>query len=237
MKFGLAGVVFLGLIAAPLAAQTPALIAMDQEPHHHLKLQNDFVKVFDVHVAPGDSIILHRHDGDTVAIAVGEQLVTVGIPGKPGVPSKNADGQVRLQAGGYIHSTHVDGTMPYHTVAVELLHPQTNFHNVCAAAMVGKPMNCPDAAAAASSQTLLESDQTSVRMVRVPAGQSSAAGDLKALQLIVALDAGALSAESGKGAEQSLQSGDFVWLANGPRTFKNTGKGEARLIGFSFHSN
>ena len=47
--------------------------------HHHLALQNDFVKVFDVQVSPGDSIVLHRHDQDTVAIAIGEQLVTVGF--------------------------------------------------------------------------------------------------------------------------------------------------------------
>lgn len=64
---------------------------MDQEPHHHLTLQNDYVKVFKVEVSPGDSIVLHRHDQDTIAIAIGEQLVTVGIRGKPDVHQKNAD--------------------------------------------------------------------------------------------------------------------------------------------------
>ena len=115
---------------------------MDQEPHHHLALQNDYVKVFNVEVSPGDSIVLHRHDQDTVAIAIGEQLVTVGIPGKPDVHQKNEDAQVRLQRGGYMHSTQVDGDMPYHTVAVELLHPQTNFHNVCAEILAGQPVPC-----------------------------------------------------------------------------------------------
>jgi hypothetical protein len=35
------------------------------------------------------------------------------------VHQKNTDAQVSLQRSGYIHSTHVDGDTPYHTVAVE----------------------------------------------------------------------------------------------------------------------
>lgn len=56
--------------------------------HHHLALHNEYVKVFDVEVSPGDSIVLHSHDQDTIAIAIGDQLVTVGIPGKPDVHQK-----------------------------------------------------------------------------------------------------------------------------------------------------
>jgi len=85
------------LAALPLAAQSPAVPTMDHEPHHHLALHNDHMKVFNVLVSPGDSIILHSHDQDTVAIAISEQLVPVGLPGKPDVHSKNLDAQVRLQ--------------------------------------------------------------------------------------------------------------------------------------------
>src|SRR6202166_5201924 len=120
------------LLPLPLVAQTPAVPTMDHEPHHHLALHNDYVKVFKVEVSPGDSIVLHSHDQDTVAIAIGDQLVTVGVPGKPDVHQKNADAQVRLQRSGYIHSTHVDGDTPYRTIAVELMRPQTGFHNDCA---------------------------------------------------------------------------------------------------------
>src|ERR1700730_10051579 len=127
------------LLPLPLVAQAPVVPTMDHEPHHHLVLHNDYVKVFSVLVSPGDSIILHSHDQDTVAIAIGDQLVTVGIPGKPDVQQKNADAQVRLQRSGYVHSTHVDGAAPYHAVAVELMHAQTGFHNVCAEILAGQP--------------------------------------------------------------------------------------------------
>jgi len=228
------------LLPLPLVAQTPAVPTMDHEPHHHLALHNDYVKVFNVEVAPGDSIILHSHDQDTVAIAIGDQLVTVGIPGKPDVHQKNADAQVRLQRGGYVHSTHVDGNTPYHTVAVELLHPQTGFHNVCAIILPGQPLNCPETPAksssASTSQPLLESSETRVRLVRVLPGQNMTIGDLKDFQLIVALDPATLSPASGNGPDQTLHPGDFVWFVNGSasRVLRNNGKSEARFIGFAF---
>ena len=165
------------LLAAPIFAQAPAVITMDQEPHHHLMVNNDYLKVFNVVASPGDSIVLHRHDQDTIAIAIGDQLVTVGIPGKPDVHQSNADGRVRLQRSGYMYSTHVDGTTPYHTVAVELTKPQTNFHNVCAGILPGQPLNCPSQAeyksAAYSIQSMLASNETEVRLLRVHPHQST----------------------------------------------------------------
>jgi len=233
------------LLPLPLVAQAPAVPTMDHEPHHHLALHNDYVKVFNVEVSPGDSIILHSHDQDTVAIAIGDQLVTVGIPGKPDVHQKNADAQVRLQRSGYIHSTRVDGGTPYHTVAVELMRPQTNFHNVCAEILAGQPLNCPAApvntSSAYTSQTLLESNETRVRIVRVLAHQSvslaESAAARDASQVIVALDAASISSKSSKESEKALQPGDFVWIDGGPgheRVFQNRGDKEARFIEIVF---
>jgi len=237
------------LFSSPLVAQSPAIPTMDHEPHHHLALHNDYVKVFNVEVSPGDSIVLHSHDQDTVAIAIGDQLVTVGVPGKPDVHQKNADAQVRLQRSGYIHSTHVDGDTPYHTVAVELMQPQTDFHNVCAEILAGQPLNCPDTAkktsTAYSSQPLLESSETRVQLVRVLPHQSmrlamkpaDSPSSLGAPQVIVALDAASISSVSPKGPEKALQPGDFVWMDGGPgheRVYQNRGDKEARFLEIIF---
>jgi hypothetical protein len=219
---------------------------MDQEPHHHLVAKNDYVKIFNVVVAPGESIALHRHDGDTVAIAIGDQEVTVGIPGKPDVHQKNADGQVRLQASGYMHSTHVDGAAAYHTVAVEILHPQNGERNLCATVLAGQPLNCPDAPANASSashsiQPQFESDRTRIRLVRLLPQKSMTLSDDSASEgtahLIVALDAVTISTTAGKGAGKALRPGDFVWLDSvlrPGRTLQNESAKEARFVEFIF---
>jgi quercetin dioxygenase-like cupin family protein len=212
---------------------------MDHEQHHHLALHNDYVKVFNVVVSPGDSIVLHSHDQDTVAIAIGDQLVTVGIPGKPDVHQKNADAQVRLQRSGYIHSTHVDGDTPYHTVAVELMRPQTNFHNVCAEILPGQPQNCPMVVikqiGASSSQPLIESDQTRASLVQVPPHQSIKVG-VSGPEVIVALDAATISGSS-KEQGRTLNPGDSVWLESGSgrgQSYKNDAAKNARFIEIDF---
>ena len=139
------------LLAQAQTGTPPPVITMNEEPHHHREMHNDYVNVLTAVVAPGDSVLLHRHDHDAVAIAIGNQQVTVGIPGKPDVHQKNADGQVRIQPSGYIHSTHVDGPDAYRTVAIELLREQTGKRNLCAAVMAGQPLNCPETSANASS--------------------------------------------------------------------------------------
>jgi hypothetical protein len=225
--------------------QTSNVITMDQEPHHHLALHNDYVKVFDVHVSPGDSILLHRHDQDTVAIAIGDQLVTVGIPGKPDVHQKNVDAQVRLQKSGYVHSTRVDGNTPYHTIAVELMHPQSNFHNVCGEILPGQPLNCSEAdskfSSSDASKTLLESGETRVRLVRVLPHESVNLEKISdspgAPQLIVALDAASISSKAGKSPAKAMQPGDFEWIGgeeSSGRMLQNPTDKEARFIEFIF---
>lgn len=227
------------LLPSLLLAQTPNVPNMDHEPHHHLAMENDFVKVFDVRVAVGDSIILHSHDKDTVAIAIGEQLVTIGVPGKPDVQSKNADAQVRLQRSGYVHSTHVDGDKPYHTVAVELMKPQTNFRNLCGEVLPSQPLNCPAGSEKSgtgyASKPLVVSGETEVRLVTVHPHQSVKAADFPDATVVVALDAASVSGEGAKAAGRALLPGDFIWMDRSHgREYRNQGASEARFIEISF---
>jgi hypothetical protein len=239
MSLRVVGLAIFSLLAWPVLAQEANVITMDQEPHHHLILQNDYVKVFNVEVKPGDSIVLHRHDGDTVAVAIGDQLVTVGVPGKPDVHSKNSDAQVRLQRSGYVHSTRVDGDMPYHTVAVELLKPQTNFRNICGEVLVGQPLHCVDSAKSDSntysSETLLESGEAKVEMVRVHPHRSMSGADFPFAAVIVALDPGTFPSGSPKRKDKTMQPGDFVWLeSRHGRPYQNPGDKDARFIEIAF---
>jgi hypothetical protein len=238
MKIRRACVAALCLLPISLLAQAPTVLTMDQEPHHHLVMkEDDLFKIFNVMVAPGDAIVLHRHDHDTVAIAIGDQEVTVGVPGKPDVHQKNLDGQVRLQPGGYMHSTHVDGAKPYHTVAVELLLTQTGEHNLCAAVLNGQPLNCPEISAKPSADytdsPMFESDQTRIRLVRVLPHQNAAVGDLS---LIIALDPGFISPARAGDAELKMLPGDYVMfeIAGEGRKFENKSGKEARFIEFTF---
>jgi hypothetical protein len=227
----------LWFLPLPLAAQAPSVITMDHEPHHHLVFHNSYVNVFYAKATPGDALLLHRHDHDAVAIAIGDQTVTVGVPGKPDVHSKNADGQVRMQRSGYVHSTRVDGDAAYFTVAVELLHPQTGARNLCAPVLAGEPLNCQDTSANKSTgQPQFESDQVRIEVVRVRPHESLSLGHAPDFLLIVPIDSASISPGSANERDSLLHPGDFVWFDKGgpARKFDNKGDQEARFVEFIF---
>jgi hypothetical protein len=229
------------ILPQPLAAQAPSIITMAEEPHHHLALHNDYVNVYNAEAAPGDSLLLHRHVRDGFAIAIGDQTVTIGIPGKPDVHAKITDGQVRLQASGYVHSTHNDNKSAYHTIAIEVLQAQTGEHNLCAPVLAGKPLSCPEGAANRSSSKRIDvpqfaSNQTHILTVHVPAHQDVKIANPAQSELVVALDSASISPASGSGPDELLRPGEFLWFDKGApaRTMKNGSDKEVRFVELTF---
>ena len=229
------------ILPLPLAAQAPPLITMAEEPHHHLALHNDYVNVYNAEAVPGDSLQLHRHTRDAVAIAIGDQTVTIGIPGKPDVHTKNVDGQVRMQVSGYVHSTRNDGKLTYHTVAIELLQPQTGERNLCATVLPAKPLNCPEGAPSASAAKRTDvpqfaSNETRVQLAHLPAHQNAKIATAGQSELLVALDPASISPASGSGPDETLRAGEFLWFDSGAaaRTLKNGSDKEVRFVELLF---
>jgi hypothetical protein len=50
------------LLVSPLFAQAPTAVPLKGEPHHHLVLENDYVRVFRVSIPAHDASLLHQHD-------------------------------------------------------------------------------------------------------------------------------------------------------------------------------
>jgi hypothetical protein len=219
---------------AATSGREPEALALEAEPHHHLALKNEYVKVYQVQVAPGDAVKLHRHDTDAISLSLSESLVTVHFPGKPDVQQKLTMGQIRLQARGYVHSTSVEGDTPFRNDTVELLLPQTGERNGCAQVIAGQALHCVVHAGEAPVPQF-ETEQTSVGLLKLPPHQRLVIGEPGRATLIVAVDAGAT--HSGKnGAADSLRSGDFVWLDNGKmgEAFRNDSGAEVRFVCFDF---
>jgi hypothetical protein len=138
-----------------------------------------------------------------------------------------------------VHSTSIDGETTYRNVTVELLLPQQGARNLCAPVIAALPLNCssaqPPPTATHRDQPQFETDQTYLTFIRVLPHQSVTLGDPGRSELIVALDAIAVTAAGGKSQGNSLHPGDFVWLEVGKpvQIFKNNGDREARLISFA----
>jgi quercetin dioxygenase-like cupin family protein len=225
-----------GLLGAAVSGQEPEVLALDAEPHHHLALKNEYVKVYQVEVAPGDAVKLHRHDTDAISLSLSESLVTVHFPGKPDAQQKLTNGQIRLQARGYVHSTSVEGNTLFRNVTVELLKPQTGERNGCAQVMAAQALHCEGPHGTVGlGKPQFETEQTYVGILPLKPHERVMIGEPGRAILIVAVDAGARHAVK-NGAAESLRSGDFVWLDTGNpgETFLNDGDTEVRLVCFGF---
>jgi hypothetical protein len=53
--------------AAPPAPQnSPEVVPMDKEPHHHVLFRNEFIEVIHATIPPGESTLFHTHSHDRV---------------------------------------------------------------------------------------------------------------------------------------------------------------------------
>ncbi len=109
------------LLATILWAQTAPEVEITQEAHHHLALENEFIRVFQVEVAPHEATLMHRHRHDYVFVTLGASEVANEVQGKPPVQLKFQDGETRFTPGNFAHIARDLAPTPFRNVTVELL--------------------------------------------------------------------------------------------------------------------
>ncbi len=113
--------IFAVLAACLLAAQEPKPVPVAQEPRHHLIIDNEKVKVYDVTVAPHDQTLLHQHDHDYVFVTLGDSDIENRVLGKPPVELKLKDGETRFSKGPFAHVAANLADTPFHNITIEIL--------------------------------------------------------------------------------------------------------------------
>jgi quercetin dioxygenase-like cupin family protein len=101
-------------------------VEITSEPSHHLVFQNEYVRVFDVTVAPKASTLVHRHNQDYLFVTLGDSDVVNARVGEKPVPLHLKDGEVRYAPGNYAHAAVNESERPFHNITIELLKPSTN---------------------------------------------------------------------------------------------------------------
>jgi quercetin dioxygenase-like cupin family protein len=121
-------VTFSVLVAVAAVAQksaptqtAPKEVEITAEPHHHLVLQNDYVRVFSVEVTPKDATLMHRHRHDYVYVTLGNAEISNEVAGKPAVKVTLQDGEAKFSAGDFAHIARNVGSTSFRNITVELL--------------------------------------------------------------------------------------------------------------------
>lgn len=248
MKWSAATVLLLLCIGIAARAQEPVPLARGNtpgEPHHHLKIENEYVRVYYVEVPPHEATQLHRHDHDYIYVSLGPSDVVNAILNKPEIHLQLKDGETHFTRGGFAHVARNLADTPFRNITVELLKPQSNLRNVCAEVAFGAPSeSCSRSAglreSGISGETEFVTDETEVDFTRfdpkVGQTMTTTITLFRGTLLIVLSGAGIRKTVKGE-PEEIVNVGDAMWLLAGSNaTFSSSSPGKAWsyiTLGFS----
>ena len=228
-------VVGLVFLASAALAQQQQSVEITSEPSHHLVLQNEYVRVFDVTVAPKATTLVHRHNHDYLFVTLGDSDVVSARPGEKPVALLLKDGEVRFTPGNFAHAAINNSDRPFHNTTIELLKPSTNV-KTCADSC--DDLSTPCAGVCAQRRKLISSDQWSVWMITVPA-TAQAEKQLQALpQLVVPVSNLEFGTQAGSTDTPLKRSpGQIDWLPSRPmHALINNAKTSVRFVALEFNT-
>ena len=170
-------------------------VPISEEHHHHLVLNNPFIRAYEVEVPPHESTLLHRHDQDYVYVVFGDADITNAVEGKPPVKTHLVDTTVNFAKGPFAHVARNDGDTTFRNITIQLLQPQGELKTYFPSVAAGL-----DSAGNKSSDknihlfkggaevVLMETNATRALAVNLAPGAGWSAPDARHTYLVVWLD-------------------------------------------------
>jgi hypothetical protein len=232
------------LFAAALPAQAPVAVPIPKEPHHHLVLENDYVRVFRVSLPAHDATLLHQHDVPYLYVSLGPADVINAVQGKPEARIVMADGQVGYSPGHFAHIARTDAGSTFDNVTIELLKPQGEPHNLCARIIDGPLNDCPQPGPneplpqppPISYTRMFETNEILLTEAFLAPRGGSVALESNRARLMISLTNSELEIEPPGKVPKLLSFGNILWIAagNAPRFIRHTDNTPTRFLLLSF---
>jgi len=220
----LTGVRIVPASAAPTDGAKSAVPA-NNEPHHHVVLQNGLVRVYRVMIPPGASTLWHEHNFDFIVLAVNGTKVQVEAP-------------AFQQA---IVATMVTGALTYTDYAGKhFIHRITNTdvavnHQLCFEIIPGSAGGFDIGDRSKAPQYTLEIDNARIRAWRIRLAPGDIADAITqqapAVRFVLSGDRIAEGDFGRTVKETAIHAGDYAWLPGGAiRAISNAGSSPLELI-------
>ena len=225
--------------AFTLFAQQPGEVEITSEPSHHQVLQNEYVRMFDVTVAPKATTLVHRHNNDYLFVTLGDSDVVSQRPGEKPAELKLKDGETRFTPGNFAHAAINLSERPFHNLTIELLKPATGVKNCtdsCAIPLswctAGPGKVCP------SIERRISSDQWTVLYVTMPPASGLDKHTHTKPHMVMAVTDLDLTEQVGdETLHTRIPAGGFAWIPAGlTHTLANAGAQTARYVALEFNT-
>ena len=221
------------LLLPLLAAQTTTTVEITSEPDHHLALENEYVRAFNVEIAPHTATLMHRHGHDYVFVMLGDAHISNEVEGKAPVEVKFADGDTRFTPGNFSHIARDLGDTPFRNVTIELIQDEKGR---------SAPSHWPEESGqkdftGGHSKILFVKDGVRVSEVTIDPGATVPSHHHDGPHLVVAVTDADLrnDVEGMAPVPIKFKAGDVRWMPGGyTHTVTNTGTRPARLVTLDF---
>jgi len=220
--------------AKPKNAKSPVEVEITAEPVHHLVLQNDYVRVFQVEVPVNSATLMHRHRHDYIAVALGPAEISNEVEGKEPVKVTLKDGEVRATDGGFAHIARNLASTSFRNVTIELMQDEKAHQSPPPKWDEERGMHVLHGG---TEDILLVKDGVRVVEVDLQIAGSMPKHHHPGPQLVVALTDLVLRSDAVGRAPSNLElkTGDVKWLDTGlTQTETNVGQNEAKMVILEF---
>jgi len=202
-------------------------VEITTEPAHHLVLENEYVRVFQVEVAPHAATLLHRHRHDYVFVLLGATRISNEVEGKAPVEVTLADGETLFTAGGFAHVARNLADTPFRNVTIELLQDKKE-----QSAISHWPKESGEEAFSGGHRKILfVKDGARVSEIDLDPG-ATFNDDSDGPKLVVAINR--IEFSNGKTHREELAPGGRLWSTHPAFEKKNVGKQPARFVVLEF---
>jgi len=217
-----------------LVAQNSPEVEITSEPHHHLALENAYVRVFQVEVAPHSATLMHWHRHDYMFVSLGASEVENDVAGKSPVTLKLQDGEARFTSATFAHiAKNLAGT-PFRNVTIEFLQDEKARNSPPAKWDQERGLNVLNGG---TQDILFVKDGARVAETELqPAGVFPRHHHAGPHLLVAITDLDLRSDDDAKGSSPvQLKSGEVRWVPGGStHTLTNVGKSTAKLVTVEF---
>jgi quercetin dioxygenase-like cupin family protein len=225
--------VILALTAWTQQAQAP--VELTAEPHHHLAVENNYVRAFAFSVDPGQSTLRHRHGRDYVSVFIGDGQFLNAKEGAQPATLAFKDGDVKFTPP-LVHAVTDTGSGPARNATIELKQPTTNQKACTESCSVPVPCDSADKSACVTVVKAYTSDQWTVTIITQPAGSKYAEHSHAGGFLTVALTDSDLAVDvKGKSTVNHSKTGDIKWHEPETHSVTNTGKTTTKVAVLEFN--
>jgi beta-alanine degradation protein BauB len=223
------------LLASLVMAQTQATqeVEITSEPSHRKIIDNEYVRVFKVEVAPHAETLMHRHRHDYFFVTLGDTRVENDVAGKEPATPNLKDGETRFTLGGFAHIAKNLGSPPFRNVTIEIVQDDS-YRKSSRKWPEDRGLHVLNGG---TQDILFVKDGVRVTDVQLQPRATIPKHHHDKPHLLVAItDLDLRSDVEGKGPMPGkFKAGDAEWLPGGySHTLTNTGKQPARFITFEF---